>query len=284
MRPLFAHSAVLALVAVAACSQPIDADGPIFGTTSDTSETPMIDPTGDPSGNQAPVADAGLDIDAIVTDPIPLDGSGSYDPDGDTLEYEWSFITMPIGSSATLINETRDEASFYADIPGVYLIELVVRDGSASASDQVQVNVAEENEPPVANAGPDQNVDVGDTVLLNGSNSYDPDGDALTFSWTIAGAPGASSSFLDSPASALTEFVPDVSGTYIVQLVVSDGISTSAVDSVLVTAVAGGGNGGGGGGTSGTCFSCAAQLQHNPRGLALGLAPIGLVFLRRRSR
>jgi hypothetical protein len=40
------------------------------------------------------------------------------------------------------------------------------------------------NSPPVANAGPDQAV-MSEDIVLNGSGSYDPDGDSLTYSWRV---------------------------------------------------------------------------------------------------
>src|SRR4029077_1553981 len=41
-----------------------------------------------------------------------------------------------------------------------------------------------ENSPPVANAGPDQVGITAGTVTLDGSASYDPDNDAITYQWT----------------------------------------------------------------------------------------------------
>jgi hypothetical protein len=40
------------------------------------------------------------------------------------------------------------------------------------------------NRPPVAMAGDDQEGNEGDTITLDGTGSYDPDGDGLTYSWT----------------------------------------------------------------------------------------------------
>ncbi|HLJ17642.1 MAG TPA: PKD domain-containing protein, partial [Bryobacteraceae bacterium] len=41
---------------------------------------------------------------------------------------------------------------------------------------------------PVANAGPDQVVSVGQTVQLDGSGSFDPNGTIVQYSWTYAGS------------------------------------------------------------------------------------------------
>lgn len=57
------------------------------------------------------------------------------------------------------------------------------------------------NSPPTANAGPDQTVNLGAVVTLDGSGSADPEGDTVTYQWTITSAPGGSTASLSSPAS-----------------------------------------------------------------------------------
>ena len=109
------------LVCLIACSQSVNVkDGTLDVTPTDA----VVDPTGDddtivPDENQAPVADAGPDGSAFVADEVHLDGAASYDPDGDTLVFEWTMLDLPTGSAATLINETRSNPSFYADRAGV---------------------------------------------------------------------------------------------------------------------------------------------------------------------
>jgi len=72
---------------------------------------------------------------------------------------------------------------------------------------------------------------VGQPIPLSGLDSADPQGDALTGSWTVASAPVTSSlSAVDSPTGLSTTLTPDVAGTYVVQLTVSDGAGEDTVD------------------------------------------------------
>ena len=63
---------------------------------------------------------------------------------------------------------------------------------------------------------------VGTPITVDGSTSSDANGDSLAYSWSVAlRPPGSNASFVD-PHAAGTTFVPDVAGTYAVQLVVND--------------------------------------------------------------
>ena len=76
------------------------------------------------------------------------------------------------------------------------------------------------NMAPNADAGVDQNVVVGDSVRLNGIASTDPEGAALTYTWTQRQGTGVS---LQSDNSPHASFVPTESGTYEFVLTVDDG-------------------------------------------------------------
>lgn len=187
--------------------------------------------------NTTPVANAGRDQSVVVGQIATLDGSASTDIDGQPLSYAWAILTHPAGSSATLSDVVAVKPTFVIDALGTYVAQLIVNDGLAgSAADTVVITST--NVRPVANAGPDQSAAVvGSTVQLDGSASHDVDGHALTFSWAIVSAPVGSGATLSNPAAVRPTFVMDAYGTYVVQLMVSDGYENSTADQVVVTAL-----------------------------------------------
>lgn len=186
--------------------------------------------------NTAPVANAGADFSATVTQTAALKGDASSDADGDALTYAWSFVSRPTGSAATLSDSAAANPTFLVDRPGTYTVRLVVNDGTAnSAPDTVTVTTI--NRAPAADAGPDQTAQVGALVTLNGSGSSDPDGNALTYAWAFQSRPAGSLAALSGPTSVGPTFTIDRPGTYVVRLVVNDGSVSSAPDTVVVSTV-----------------------------------------------
>jgi fibro-slime domain-containing protein len=59
--------------------------------------------------------------------------------------------------------------------------------------------------------------------MLDGSLSYDPDGDALDFRWSFTHQPDGSSVVLDEAESSYPLFRPSHAGLYVAQLIVNDG-------------------------------------------------------------
>ncbi|MFZ1862999.1 MAG: PKD domain-containing protein [Polyangiales bacterium] len=187
-------------------------------------------------GNNAPSADAGLDqAVTVIGTVVHLDGSASYDLDGDPISYSWT-LSGPAGSSATLQGATTATPSFVPDVYGDFVATLVVTDsGGLTGTDEVLVSF--DNVPPVADAtAHPQAVRVGEMVLLDGSGSTDANGDSLTYEWSVVLAPAGSVATLDDPTAQMPTFTPDIAGTYQMDLIVSDGIANSEVASVTVVA------------------------------------------------
>ena len=213
------------------------------GSTPDT-VTIMTSP-----GNSAPVADAGTGQTVAVGEQVNLNGSDSSDADGDTLSYRWSFTSIPPGSNAVISDPSAAMPVFTVDLPGDYVAQLVVNDGLGdSAPDTVTIATGPGNSAPVADAGGNQIVTAGDAVTLDGGDSGDADGDALSYQWSLTARPAGSAAALSDPNAVTPGFTADVAGEYVAQLVVNDGTTDSAPDTVMVTADAAPAPGGGGGG------------------------------------
>lgn len=202
--------------------------------------------------NLAPVANAGRNLSVPGDGTVELDGRGSYDPDGDTIFFKWTMDSVPPGSElgeggargTNPFNPNNDDTgltTFLPDRIGTWVVKLVVTDGrSDSEPVYVVVEVTQPAERPLANAGADQTVLAGDVVTTSGSGT-DPLGGRngpLTYAWSLVSVPVASTLStpdLDGAATADASFSPDVPGDYTLELVVSNGMSSSIPDSVVVT-------------------------------------------------
>ena len=125
-----------------------------------------------PPANHAPIAAAGADqrvsSNGCAID-VVLNGSGSTDPDGDTLQYSWSGVGFSAFGPTTTVSL----------MPGSYTFTLTVDDGRGeTATDSVNVTVIDNVAPVITLAratpsvlGPPnhQMIDVAVTVTLGGT-------------------------------------------------------------------------------------------------------------------
>jgi hypothetical protein len=182
--------------------------------------------------NAAPVANAGSDQIVNIGTTVSLDGSTSADPEGNSLTYRW---TAPAG--ITLSSTTDARPTFTA--PSVivntsYTLSLVVNDGLFNSTiDQVVVIIKTSNTAPVANAGPDQIVNMAATVSLDGTASTDPDRNPLTYRWAAPSGIILSSTTAANPTFTAPTVI--VNTSYTLSLVVNDGLFNSTADQVVIT-------------------------------------------------
>jgi hypothetical protein len=188
--------------------------------------------------NVAPIAKAGTDQNVTTGSTITLDGSGSSDANGDTLTYTWTIRSKPSGSTATLSGTTSVKPTFTADKAGDYVISLVVSDGKLSSpASAVTLTAVTLNVAPIANAGQNQRVVAGSSVNLDGSNSYDANGDSLTYAWSLTSRPPGSQASIKEANSINPVLNTDIPGTYVASLAVGDGKLTSPSATTTILAV-----------------------------------------------
>ena len=173
-----------------------------------------------PTGNQPPVADAGADQTALVGETVSFDGSGSSDPDGTIMSYDWDFGDGTTGNGMTTTHPYSTA--------GIYTVTLTVTDNEgATGTDTASVIVTAPNEPPVADAGPDETALVGEIVTFDGSGSSDPDGTILSYDWNFGdGATGTGET---------TTHAYSTTGTYTVTLTVTDDEGATGTDTATIT-------------------------------------------------
>ena len=145
------------------------------------------------------------------------------DPDGGELTYSWDF-----GADATPATGSGAMPSCTYSTTGAKTVTLIVTDDEGvSRSDTVTITV---HNAPIADAGGDQTVLVGETVLFNGLGSSDPDGGELIYSWDFGtdATPGT--------GSGVTPYCSySTRGAKTVTLTVTDDEGATASDTVTIT-------------------------------------------------
>jgi|GEM_PF-1028558 len=150
--------------------------------------------------------------------------------EGTTPVYQWKVNGTNTGTNSPTysyvpINNDIITCVLTSDLPCV--------SGNPATSNAITMTV---NNPPVANAGPNQTVYSGTLVTLDGSASTDINGDSLSFHWS---APQGIT--LSDSTAILPTFIPPVfciTKTYNFILTVNDGMYNSTPDNVIITATA----------------------------------------------
>jgi hypothetical protein len=183
-----------------------------------------------------PTADAGENASIPPGVDYELDGTGSRASGEGSLTYAWVQVAGP---AVTILGENTATPAFSSpeiDSERRLVFKLIVtgEDGRRD-SDTVTVTVSPDEAPPIAYAGADRVVANGSRVVLDASESFDPNGDELTYSWSQLGVPFVG---LTDTGTATAEFVaPEVDSpqTFSFRLRVSDGKGGTDSDRVSIT-------------------------------------------------
>lgn len=166
---------------------------------------------------------------------VRVAATASLDAEGHPFTFHWSLLSAPSGSAAPITDLLGGMVELTPDVLGTYVVAVRLEDAYGAVSMGI-LPITGVVAPPLADAGPDQEVLVGTLVTLNGSESSAPVGGPLNYAWSFLLQPSESSAVLE-PSRRLTSFVPDFVGTYMLQLQVFDVLTAqNASDTVLITA------------------------------------------------
>jgi len=179
--------------------------------------------------NDAPVADAGHDISTCEYQ-FKLNGTLSYDANWNDISYSWNSpdgLSISSAGSATPIVTSPTNLTEET----TYTVSLEVNDGYCSSFDTVLVTIAE-NICPIADAGETVRVPKFEStsVTLIATNSFDPDGNSLSYEWTTP----FGEIITDSVITISDEYPNERYTSYIYSLKVMDEENAIATDSVEV--------------------------------------------------
>jgi len=181
----------------------------------------------------SPTAIAGPDQRVSTSSAVTLDGSASTDPKERPLTYSWA---QTGGTTVTLSDPSAASPTFTAPAAADTLtFELTVcNDVPLCSTDTVQVVIVGA---PVANAGGNQAVPEFTGTTLDASGSTDPQGQALTFTWTQIGGPEVALSSGSDDNATVTFTSPEGPTTLTFQVQVCNTEGLCSVSSVVVTVI-----------------------------------------------
>ena len=177
-----------------------------------------------PPENEPPVIKINEEFEGLIDKPVVLDASDSYDPDGEIIFYRWNFGD---GTSDIL----SSLPSHIYSSPGEYNVTLTIVDNNRTCTtDTTKVIIySKRNEKPIANVGGPYEGEVSKQISFDGSQSYDPDGSIVNYTWDFKdGTYGYGVAPKHSYSSR---------GTYTVTLTVTDDSGEQSSSSTTVTVV-----------------------------------------------
>ena len=170
-----------------------------------------------------PVVIVGEDIDANIGEVVVLDGTGSRD------NHVVALIFWVVDPDGLGLMFSTAVAKVRFDVEGDYLAVLTLVDTAGNTAFATLTIHVRDREPPLAYAGGDAIVNMGETVTLDGSRSRDNVG-IVKYRWTFTYL-----GVLRSLSGKMVSFTFESPGTYEVTLTVSDDIGHSTQDNKKVT-------------------------------------------------
>jgi endonuclease/exonuclease/phosphatase family metal-dependent hydrolase len=185
------------------------------------------------STTQSPVVNAGSDQTLAAGATSATLNASITDPSGLSFTVAWTRVSGP--NTPTINSPTSVTTNLTGLIVGTYVFRCTATNSAgASDFDDVQVTVPV-NQAPVINAGADQTLPLGTTSTTLSGFASDPEGQALSLTWSRVSGPNSPT--ITTPTAASTTVTGLITGTYVFRLSGSDGTNTS-IDDVTISIAA----------------------------------------------
>ncbi|MEM1087368.1 MAG: autotransporter domain-containing protein [Pseudomonadota bacterium] len=209
-----------------------------------------------PGANQPPVLFINANPNPRLTVPEVLpqgasapvftfDASGTTDPDGDPLSYQWTPLAgtqdLTIVNPTDVRTDVTVTGNITADVTANFRIEVTDATGSGQTVAADFFRLIDFNAQPSADAGADQAPNLadftaaGNTIRFDARGSTDADGDPLTYFWTQVSGPPVSLIDASTFAPVFTRAPTNTSQTLTFEVAARDGINAPSTDQVTVT-------------------------------------------------
>ena len=169
-------------------------------------------------------------------------GSTSSSTERDaSLSRQWQLVAKPELSTAELTNTDKENTKIITDLPGKYVVSLIVTDGT-ERSEATRITLTATSSVPVAVTQSVYSIKLGtDELALDASHSSLPTGETgeLDYLWRIIEKPQDSAGYLSLKDQSQPTLQLDVAGDYKLQLVVSFNGVDSEPSNVVVTVSSG---------------------------------------------
>ncbi|MEE2788543.1 MAG: MFS transporter [Myxococcota bacterium] len=146
-----------------------------------------------PSKTARPASvDAGRNLATTAGSTVNMFAQAS---DGDAKgahSYGWRLKSKPASSTLALTTVDQRYITVTPDVNGEYTFEITYTIDGQTPTDTVKLLVTPKNLAPLVNAGADTTGVVGESVELNGAESYDMNGDKVAYAWSVMSTPAGS--------------------------------------------------------------------------------------------
>lgn len=185
-----------------------------------------------PTLDNPPLCYGGVDLEGYYGDSFDLDLGMGDDVDGGSLSYAWTVLGGPAtGEAAPEMIGSGPEATFTPDASGTWTLRLEVTDDDDDADGTTltctsDIVVTVRNNPPLCDIPGNVYADIGESVSLSDRSADDPDGNAVTSTWTLDEVPECSTTTLTDNGDGSASMLRDIGGTYSATYEATDGDKT----------------------------------------------------------